>query len=165
VWTLLETPSHVLALNVETVPVLEVYERDLIDGTWVRRNALSIAAPAPGVMYRADLTVDPDAGELTLEWWKADPVGGPTAAFALQFSDVHAPAAGARSRVRALDGYPLPGATIRVGRPRPPMQLDVRTGAPYLDLVTVEVASSPKTLRWAWGSFPVALLALAVVKP
>ena len=165
VWTLAETPSHVAVLNCVDEPRIEIYERDLLDGVLVQRNSFRIPEPTAGVQYQLDFWVDVVSQELHAEWLRGEPAGAEEPVFSTIVSDSFAPSPGARERARALDGYPMPGATIRIGRPRPPMQLDVRTGPPYQADVDVEISGSLENVPWAWGSFPIALLVLDVTKP
>ena len=160
-WTLLETASHLLVVRSGGPCFLEVFEKDLLSSDIVRRTSVAIPDPVPGRRYQAAMSVEPFTATVKGIWRQADD----DTSEEVTYSDVAADTqivgvADAYPYPRALDGYPLTGATIRVGRPLPPILLEARLAVPYVDSVTIYIAGAPAQQSWAIGTLPLALLAV-----
>jgi hypothetical protein len=159
VWTLVESPSHILTLVTGATCALRAYERDLLTDRRVLRASVSIPFPAPGRRYRASLQVDPNTRSVGVVWLQADSDTDADPTYtSIASLPVTVPLDDPYPYPRALDGYPLTGATIRIGRPFPPVMTTARSAAAYVDTVETYHAGVSTTENWPLGSLPLAFI-------
>lgn len=161
VWTLVESASHVLTLVSGDVCTLRAYERDLLTERLVLRAEASVPFPIPGRRYQAAMQVDPDSTSVSVVWRQADSDDSASPAYAdVVSASVTVTSSDPYPYTRALDGYPLTGATIRLGRPFPPAMTVARSASAYVDQIETYHAGVSTTENWSLGSLPLAFISV-----
>lgn len=160
-WVLLETPTHRVVYVHDATSRIELFERTLPDEILARRAVLEIPDPLPGLRHLLRVRVEPEVSTVTLGWrYDTDPdAETPTYAPELVATAVIAPGA-PYPYVRALDGFPLSGATIRIGSAPSPVLTQMRQ-QPYLvtESVVLDQQSSQSTaVPFYLGTPPFAIL-------
>ncbi len=161
VWTLVESASHVLTLVSGDVCTLRAYERDLLTERLVLRAEVAVPFPVPGRRYQAALRVDPASTSVSVVWRQADSDDSASPAYAdVVSASVTVASSDPYPYTRALDGYPLTGATIRLGRPFPPAMTVARSASAYVDEIETYHAGVSTTENWSLGSLPLAFISV-----
>lgn len=160
-WVLIETPTHRVCYVDSGTSQLEILERVLPDENLVRRVILEIPDPHPGIRFQLRVSVEPEVSTLGLGWrYDTDTdADSPVYSPELSASAVIAPT-GDYAYVRALDGFPLPGATIRVGLATDPVLLDMRSQPYLIEEAVISDPQSPQLLAVPFylGTPPLAIL-------
>jgi hypothetical protein len=158
---LVESASHVLTLVSGDVCALRAYERDLLTERLVLRAEVAIPFPIPGRRYQAALRVDPDSTSVGVVWRQSgsDESASPSYADVVSAS-VTVASSDPYPYTRALDGYPLTGATIRLGRPFPPAMTVARFASAYVDRLKTYHAGVSTAENWSLGSLPLAFISV-----
>lgn len=133
-WTIMESASHVLAYTVDGVVL---YTRHPSTAALVRTLTVPVGNIVAGVRYRIRLLVDP-----------ATPT---TEVSVLPVAVAAESTASVAECLRSLDGYPQPGATIRLGRMASPMDLVPR-------LTDIHSETDDDARVWYLGAPPMAVV-------
>jgi hypothetical protein len=143
------------------VCTLRAYERDLLTERQVLRAESAVPFPVPGRRYQAALQVDPDSTSIGVVWRQADSDDSASPAYVdVASTSVTVASSDPYPYTRALDGYPLTGATIRLGRPFPPAMTVARSASAYVDQIETYHAGVGTTENWALGSLPLAFISV-----